>query len=83
MTTYRPTIVDVAWMQRLVASLSIGGVWGYKDRPIVFKKLAERKMALIKAPTGDPDIQEQIERNQATMKEAGIEFVDARGDTRK
>lgn len=79
MTTYRPTIVDVAWMQRLVASLSIGGVWGYKDRPIVFKKLAERKMALIKAPN-DTDTQEQIERNQATMKEAGIEFIDARGD---
>jgi len=78
MTTYRPTLVDVAWMQRLVASLSIGGVWGYKDRPIMFKKLGPKKMGLVSAPL-DPDSQEQVERNQATMKEAGIEFVDLRG----
>lgn len=77
MTTYRPTLVDVAWMQRLVAGLTIGGIWSYQNRPIVFKKLGPKKMALIQAPN-DADCQEQIERNQATMKEAGIEFVDQR-----
>lgn len=84
MTTYRPTLVDVAWMQRLVASLSIGGVWGYQNQPIVFRKTADKTMALIKAPSGDPDVDEQIERNKSTMKEAGITFVDARekGDRR-
>lgn len=78
MKTYKPTAVDITWMKQMVASLTIGGLWGYKNRPIMFKKIAENTMALVEAPFDDLDVLEQIERNKVVMKEAGIEFVDQR-----
>jgi len=76
--TYEPTKVDVDWMRKLVASLNLHGVWGYKDAPILFQKTGERSMTLISAPVGDPHVEEQIERNKVVMRRAGIEFEDGR-----
>lgn len=78
MSAYKPTPHDVAWMKALVASLTLGGVWGYKDQPIMFKKTGEKTMALITAPFGDARMDEEIARNKAVMAEAGITFVDQR-----
>jgi hypothetical protein len=75
---YEPTAEDTAWMRSLVASLNIGGIWGYKDRPIVFQKTAERTMTLITAPVDDREVDEQIERNKVVMRRAGITFEDGR-----
>ncbi len=75
---YKPTGDDIAWMKLIVLKLNLHGVWGYKDRPIIFQKTAEKTMTLITAPTGDADIDEQIERNKIVMRAAGITFEDGR-----
>lgn len=75
---YFASMVDVAWMQRHVASLRIGGVWGYKDLPIFFKKTGEKTMALTVADESDPVVAEQVHRNRVVMRAAGIIFEDRR-----
>lgn len=65
-------------MKNQIAMLSMGGVWGYENRPIIFKKTSHRTLTLVEAPFGDADIDEQIERNRVVMAAAGIEFVDGR-----
>jgi hypothetical protein len=78
MATYKPRPSDVSWIKALVSSLAIGGVWGYKDQPIMFKKIGEKAMALVAAPFGDARMDEEIARNKAVMAEAGITLVDQR-----
>lgn len=75
--TYEPNVVDINFMKDLVSGLKVGGVWFYKNLPIMFKKTAKKTMTLIAAPPGLL-VEEQIERNRVVMKAAGIEFVDDR-----
>lgn len=75
---YAPTIHDIEWIATLVSKLKVNGLWSYNNRPILFKKTAEKTMTLISAPTGDADVDDQIERNRVVMERAGIEFVDGR-----
>jgi len=76
---YAPTQEDIRWMKNMIALLNMDGVWGYKDKPITFKKTGHRTLTLVSAPFDDPAVNEQIERNKAVMARAGIEFVDGRG----
>ena len=80
--SYKVTSVDIIWMKNLVSCLNIGGVWGYKDAPIFFRKTGEKQMTLFLADGSligrEAEIAEQVSRNRIVMKAAGIEFVDGR-----
>ena len=80
MKTYVPRTVDVRFMQNLVGSLTIGGVWSYKDQPIMFRKTAEKQMTLFLADgtLSQAEVEEQVRRNKVVMAAAGIEFIDGR-----
>ena len=78
MKAYKPTTIDIRFMQNLVASLNIGGIWGYKDEPIMFRKTGERQMTLFLAPADDAHVVEQVLRNRVVMAAAGIQFIDGR-----
>jgi len=75
---YTPTQEDIRWMKNMIALLSMNGVWGYKDKPITFKKTADRTLTLVSAPFDDPAVNEQIERNKVVMARSGVEFIDGR-----
>ncbi len=76
--SYTPTQEDIRWMKNMIALLSIGGVWSYKDQPITFKKTSHRTLTLVSAPFNDPIVDEEIARNKVVMARSGVEFIDGR-----
>jgi hypothetical protein len=73
MTSYTPTANDIAWTKRLWAHLNVGGLWSYKNKPIVVRKDSEDRATLFSFKN-DHD---EIVRLEAVMKACHISTSNA------
>lgn len=75
---WKPSASDIAWLQNLVRSLKVGGMWA---APIgfTFKKTAENRLELDTVSTtglvNTVEVMETIDRTVEVAKAAGIEVV--------
>ena len=80
-SAYKPRPEDIQWVQNLLASLPINGIYSYKMKPIFFTKTAEKEFtltAVIETTEVIVGLDEELGRWQNVLEAAGIKFIDGR-----